>query len=148
MHEAICSAFKFKFTPAASSTSALPQLLVIFRLPCFAICAPAPAHTKVEAVEMLNNLLPLPPVPQVSIRFGKSTSTLVDNSLMTRAAPANSSGHSPLTRSAIKIAAIWASVAWPDIMPRNKSRVCSMLKFSLEIIFSRAEEISILFFIP
>ena len=35
-----------------------------------------------------------------------------------------------------------------QVMHGNKSRVCSMLKFSLEIIFSRAEEISILLFIP
>ena len=56
------------FTPSAASTSAEPLLLVMLRLPCLATGTPAAAVTIAAAVLMLNRSLPIPPVPQVSIR--------------------------------------------------------------------------------
>ncbi len=57
---------RFRFTPSASSTSALPDLLDTERPPCFATFAPAAAATSAEAVEMLKVWAASPPVPQVS----------------------------------------------------------------------------------
>ena len=53
MQAATCSAERARFTPKASSTSALPDLLLTLRLPCLAIFAPAAAATNIAAVEML-----------------------------------------------------------------------------------------------
>src|ERR1044072_8012475 len=55
-------------TPSAVSKSALPDLLLAARLPCFATGNPAPAITKAAAVEILNVLARLDPVPAVSIK--------------------------------------------------------------------------------
>ena len=53
-------------TPSASSTSALPQVPLAERLPCFATGTPQAATTNEATVEMLNVPAPSPPVPQVS----------------------------------------------------------------------------------
>ena len=101
--------------PSASSTSALPQALVIARLPCLATRTPAPAATKAAAVLTLKTLLPLPPVPQVS-SSGPSTSTWSDFSRITRAMPVISSTVSPFSRSATTNAPNWAGVASADMI--------------------------------
>ena len=68
MHLATCSADRPKLTPNASSTSALPDLLLTLRLPCLAILAPAAAATNIAAVEILKVCAPSPPVPTTSTR--------------------------------------------------------------------------------
>src|SRR3990167_7930715 len=67
---ATCSGVSSRLTPAASITSALPDLLDTERLPCLATLPPAAATTKAEAVEILKVCTPSPPVPQVSTRCG------------------------------------------------------------------------------
>ena len=67
IHCAICSAVRSRFTPNASKTSALPDLLLTLRLPCLATGRPAPATTKAAVVEILNVPALSPPVPHVSI---------------------------------------------------------------------------------
>jgi anthranilate phosphoribosyltransferase len=62
-------------TPAASSTSALPDLPVAARLPCLATTAPPAAATNAAAVETLNSPAASPPVPTVSTTFSAETST-------------------------------------------------------------------------
>ena len=56
------------FTPNAVSKSALPDLLLAARFPCFATGNPAPAITNAAAVEMLKVFAGLDPVPAVSIK--------------------------------------------------------------------------------
>ena len=68
MHLPIISGLTAKLTPADSSTSALPDLEEMERLPCLATWPPAAATTKAEAVEILNKPRPSPPVPQVSTK--------------------------------------------------------------------------------
>ena len=58
------------FTPNAVSRSALPDLLLAARLPCFATGSPAPAITNAAAVEILNVFARLDPVPAVSMKHG------------------------------------------------------------------------------
>ena len=106
-------------TPAASKTSALPLGPVPLRLPCLATRAPGGAAMKAAAVEMLNSLAPLPPVPQVSTRWSAGASTRVESWRMVAAAPAISSGVSPFMRKAMSRAPICAGVASPDITWRN-----------------------------
>src|SRR3989338_11472872 len=88
---ATCSGVNSRLTPAASSTSALPDLLDTERLPCLATLPPAAATTNAEAVEILKVLAPSPPVQQVSTRCGPPTPTCVASSRMTPAAAAISS---------------------------------------------------------
>src|SRR3954464_13042873 len=112
-------------TPRASSTSALPQSEVKERFPCLAMRMPAPAASSAAAVEMLNVTRPPPPVPQVSTsssgRSARSTTMTLRNA---RTIAASSSGLSPLTRSPMRMAAICADVASPDMMLSN-ARVSS-----------------------
>ena len=77
---------------------------MLLRLPCFATTAPAPAAIIAAHVEMLNVLIPFPPVLQVSIAF---SGALIPEarSLMARAAPAISSAVTPLACSKAKSAA-------------------------------------------
>jgi hypothetical protein len=79
---------KAMFTPKDSSTSALPVDPDIARFPCLATGTPAPETTNAEAVEMLNQSSPLPPVPHVSI-ISRSVSTCNDTSRITLAMPAS-----------------------------------------------------------
>ena len=123
-------------TPSASRTSALPVEPDIARLPCLATRTPAPAMTKAAVVEMLNVLEASPPVPAVSTS-GPSTSTCSDESRMTWAMPAISSGVSPFIRRAVTRAPIWAGVASPAmitlIASAAVSRVSEQPETSLSI---------------
>src|SRR5438477_10452268 len=59
-----CSGGRSIGTPSSSRTSALPQLDVTRRLPCFTTTPPPAATTKATVVEILNESTPSPPVPQ------------------------------------------------------------------------------------
>ena len=109
MQRLTCSGARSMATPSASSTSALPHLLVAERLPCLATVTPAPAATSAAAVEMLKVPARSPPVPQVSRMTSASTSTFSASSLMALAMPTISAAVSPLTRSALRKAAVCAS---------------------------------------
>src|SRR5213082_1634107 len=61
-----CSGGRLIGTPSSSRTSALPQLDVTRRLPCFTTTPPPAATTKATVVEILNESTPSPPVPQTS----------------------------------------------------------------------------------
>src|SRR5690606_41764428 len=63
---ATCSGEKVRFTPRASSTSALPDEEEALRLPCLATFTPTEAATNMEAAEILKVLEPSPPVPHIS----------------------------------------------------------------------------------
>ena len=117
------------FTPSASSTSALPDLLDTPRLPCFATFAPAAAVTNIDAVEMLNVCEPSPPVPTMSTKFELScTSTWFANSRITVAAAAISPIVSFFTRSPVMIAAAITG----DMSPRMMSRIrCSISSWKI-----------------
>src|SRR5947207_5939997 len=102
------------FTPGADKTSALPQLLLAARFPCFATGKPAPGITKSAAVETLKVLAELDPVPAVSIKQAWSDLIRDARARMPSASPANSSTVSPFRLSATSVAAICASVALPS----------------------------------
>ena len=53
MQRAMASGDRLMFRPRASSTSALPDLLLTLRPPCLLTLAPAAAATNMEQVEML-----------------------------------------------------------------------------------------------
>ena len=55
-----------RLNPSFSRTSALPDLLVTDRPPCFATVAPAPAATNADIVLTLGVLTTSPPVPHMS----------------------------------------------------------------------------------
>ena len=106
IHSSTISDPALMFTPRASRTSALPQLLETARFPCFATVMPAAATTKAVVVEILKVFIPSPPVPTVSTMIGERASILVAFCLMIRAAPATSSTVSPLIRRAVMKAPI------------------------------------------
>ena len=85
---------------------------------------PAAATTNIAAVEMLNVLLPSPPVPHISTSdSGLGTCTGVANSRMTVAAAVISPMVSFLTRNPISSAAAIVG----DISPRISMRIrCSI----------------------
>ena len=116
-HRPTCSGVRSRSTPNAASTSALPHLLVLARLPCLAIRTPAPAATKATVVLMLNVPDLSPPVPQVSSRSPSvRVGTLTALARMARALPRISASVSPFMRSPIRYAPICASVASPRII--------------------------------
>ena len=107
-------------TPSASRTSALPDLEVEERLPCFATRTPIPAASNAAAVEMLNVVSAPPPVPHVSTRSsGASAESTIMASRSASTTPATSADVSPLTRSAIKIAATCVGVPSPRMITPN-----------------------------
>ena len=119
IHRPTASADRFSFTPRASKTSALPDLLLTPRLPCFAIFAPAAHATNIDAVEILKVCAPSPPVPTTSTKWVLSpTLTGVAKSRMTCAAAAISAGDSFLLRRATKIAATIGPGSSPPMIPR------------------------------
>ena len=118
MHSATCSGVRSMLTPAAWSTSALPEWLVPERLPCFAIRTPAPAAMRAAVVEMLKVPDTSPPVPAVSTSPSGSTGTLAARPRMTRAAAAISSTVSPFMRSPMRNPPICDSVASPVMIVR------------------------------
>src|SRR5262245_19521469 len=131
-HRPTCSGDKVRFTPSVSTTSAEPQSEAplspdIERLPCLATLSPAPATTNAVAVETLNVPEASPPVPHVSTSISRSVPvsaavssarvwTLATFERITCAKPINSSTVSPFIRSAVRNAAICASVAVPDMI--------------------------------
>jgi hypothetical protein len=125
MQRPTCSGVSSSRTPAASSTSAEPDLEETERLPCLATRAPAAAVTKALAVEMLKVPRESPPVPQVSTRYCGSAATLVASSRITWAAAAISATVSPFIRSPTRKPPIWAGVAPPVMMVRITAAISS-----------------------
>jgi hypothetical protein len=97
-------------TPSSSSTSAAPAREEAARPPCLTTLTPAAAATMAAMVEMFTVWARSPPVPT---RSTGSPETLIaaDFRSMPSASPDTSATLSPLARSAIANAAIWASVA-------------------------------------
>ena len=85
---------KDKFTPNASRASALPLFLVLLLFPCLATTAPAAEAMIAAHVEILNVLIPFPPVLHVSIEFIGAEINFAF-SRIARAAPAISSTLTP-----------------------------------------------------
>ena len=102
-------------TPSAASTSAPPVREDSARLPCLATGTPAPATTKVTAVETFNVPALSPPVPQTSMAPSGAVMAVM-RLRMARTAPVSSATVSPRTRIAMSRAPIWAGVASPDMM--------------------------------
>ena len=112
--------------PSASSTSALPLLLLTLRPPCLLTLAPAAAATNMEQVEMLKVCEPSPPVPTMSTKcFLSATSTLVENSRITWAAAVISPIVSFFTRKPVIKAAIMTGDISPDMIWRIKCSISS-----------------------
>ena len=124
MHRAIRSGARSSRTPAASSTSALPERPETERLPCFATRTPAPAATSALAVEILNVPLASPPVPQVSTRWDLPTSTCVASRRITDAAAAISSTVSPFIRNPTRKPPTCAGVHSPVMMDCMTAVIC------------------------
>ena len=118
IESAIAAGLTERSTPSAESTSEEPDELETERLPCLAMRPPAPATTKVAAVDTLNRLAPSPPVPARSIKPSVSISTGVANDRITLAAPTISSMVSPFILRATSRPPIWASVASPCMTVR------------------------------
>ena len=111
---ATCRGVRSRRTPAASRTSALPDLLDTERLPCLATWHPAAAATNMLAVETLKVAEASPPVPTMSTVWGSpASSTPLARERMTWAAAAISATVSPFMRSATRKPATWAGVAAP-----------------------------------
>ena len=105
--------------PKCSSRSAVPHSDDAARLPCLTTRTPQAATTIAAMVEMLTVWARSPPVPTTStasarISSGRSTVTAAVSIASTR--PPSSAGVSPLARSAIVNAAIWAGVAEPAMI--------------------------------
>ena len=126
IHLATWSADKARFTPSASNTSALPDLLLTLRFPCLAIFAPAPAATNIAAVEILKVWAPSPPVPTTSTKcLRSSTFTEVANSRITCAAAAISPTVSFLVRKATNNPATNSGAISPLMMSRIMAVISS-----------------------
>ena len=127
MHCPTAAEVRLSFTPRASSTSALPDLLLTLRLPCFAILAPAAAATNIDAVEILKVCAPSPPVPTTSTKWVlSSTSTGVAKSRITCAAAAISVGLSFLLRKATNSAATIGPGSSPPMIARMMPIISSL----------------------
>ena len=127
MHCATFAGGKSRWIPRASTTSADPHRLETDRLPCLATLTPAPATTNAVAVETLKVPVASPPVPHVSMSISRSVPVSAASTsfrVLTRTAftritsanPISSSTVSPFMRSAVRIAAICAGVAPPDMI--------------------------------
>ena len=126
MAVATFSGGRLMLMPSASSTSALPDLDETERPPCLATRAPAPAATKVAAVEMLKVCAESPPVPQVSTRCALSaTGTLVESSRITIAAAVISPMVSFFTRRPVISAAISTGLTSPAMIWRISDSISS-----------------------
>src|SRR5918995_3447918 len=101
--------------PRPSKTSAEPAWLVAARLPCLAMVTPAPRATNAAAVEMFMVPFASPPVPQVSTT-PSGASTFWAKRRIARAKPTISPTDSPLTRRAVRSAAVTAGFAPPSII--------------------------------
>ena len=125
MQRPIRSGGRSSRTPAASSTSALPERPETERLPCFATRTPAPAATSALAVETLKVPLASPPVPQVSTRWDVPTSTRVASRRITAAAAAISSTVSPFIRRPTRNPPICAGVHSPVMIACMTPVICA-----------------------
>ena len=126
MQAEIAAGVRLSGMPIASSTSALPDLLLTLRLPCLLTRAPAAAATNMLQVEMLKVCEPSPPVPTMSTRWRRSeTSTLVENSRITCAAAVISPMVSFFTRRPINSAAIITGDISPLMMRRISANISS-----------------------
>src|SRR5215510_8055405 len=117
-------------TPSAVSRSALPDLLLAARLPCFATGKPAPAITKAAAVEILNVFARLDPVPAVSTKQSCFEITRIARERSPSTIPVNSSTVSPFAANATSAPEICASVASGSSKASNNSKASSRLRFS------------------
>src|SRR5690349_9454258 len=131
MQSATAAGSRSMRAPSASSTSAEPDRPVAERLPCFATAQPAPAATNAAVVDTLKVGLP-PPVPAVSSRSPRPTSTALASSRIVRARPTSSSTVSPFVRSAMRNAAACASEASPSMISRSTAAASSAGRSSPE----------------
>ncbi len=115
--------------PNSASTSALPDLEVIARLPCLATVTPAAAATSATVVEILNVPSLSPPVPQTSsISRPRVSSSSGTGSALSRSSLANaaiSAVVSPLVASAVRNLALASGVAVSSVRQLMASRTCS-----------------------
>ena len=139
-----CCGETSRLTPAVSKTSALPELLLMERLPCFATLAPAAATTNALAVETLKILAPSPPVPQVSTRSSDPMSTGVARLRITWAAAVISVIVSPFICNAIRKPPICDGVALPVMICCITAVICCDVKSCLFTRSLRAFFISML----
>ena len=118
--------------PSAASTSALPLLLVMARLPCLATVTPAAAQRMATVVEMLNVFNPSPPVPQTSrmmpARVVSSNGTAVARARSSLANAANSSAVSPFSASAVRKSALASGGMASAVIWVTESVTCSAVK--------------------
>ena len=126
IERAIASGVRLRGRPSASSTSALPDLLLTLRLPCLLTRAPHAAATNMLQVEMLKVCEPSPPVPTMSTRWVRSaTSTFDENSRITCAAAVISPMVSFFTRRPTRTAAIITGDMSPLMMRRTSDSISS-----------------------
>src|SRR5919109_399756 len=128
MHRATSAGPRSILTPSASSRSADPDRLVLERFPCLATAHPAPAATSAAGVEMLNVAAP-PPVPAVSTRSSRSTSTDAASRRIVRARPTSSATVSPLARSATRKAPACTSPALPSMTSSRTAEAWSAVRW-------------------
>ena len=118
--------------PSAASTSALPLLLVMARLPCLATVTPAAAQRMATVVEMLNVFRPSPPVPQTSsmmpARVVSSNGKAVARARSSLAKVANSSAVSPFSASAVRKSALASGVTVSAVICSTASVMCSAVR--------------------
>ena len=114
------------------STSALPLLLVMARLPCLATVTPAEAQRMATVVEMLNVFRPSPPVPQTSrmvpARMLSSNGTAVARARSSPANAANSSADSPFFARAVRKSALASGVTVSAVICCTASVMCSEVR--------------------
>ena len=126
IERAICSGDRWMLPPRASTTSALPDLLLTLRPPCLAVLAPAAAATNMAQVEMLKVWAPSPPVPTMSTKcVGSATCTLVENSRITCAAAVISPMVSFFTRRPVMSAAVMTGDSSPFMIMRMRCSISS-----------------------
>src|SRR6185295_11819943 len=118
------------FTPNAVNKSALPDLLLAARFPCFATGSPAPAITNAAAVEILKVFARLDPVPAVSIKHLCFDTSRTARERRPSANPVNSSTVSPFDANATSAPEICASVAPASSNASSNSKDSSRVKSS------------------
>ena len=116
-----------RLNPSFSRTSALPDLPVTERPPCFATTAPAPAATKEDMVLTFGVLKASPPVPHISIilPLTRGRSFIVVYPLSVEAKAAISSTVSPFFLSPTRKPATWTGVAVPSTISFRHADIVS-----------------------
>src|SRR5687768_15996965 len=118
------------FTPNAVSKSALPDLLLAARFPCFATGSPAPAITNAAVVEILKVFARLDPVPAVSMKHWCCERTRTARERRPSTMPVSSSTVSPFAANATSAPEICASVASGSSNASSNAKASSRLKSS------------------